>query len=136
MRLVSAAPDQVVLEVDGIRRTIAVAAYGPEVHLDSPSGAVALTALPRFADPREQRAPGALLAPMPGTVVRIAVETGQHVTAGSPLLWLEAMKMEHQVLAPQDGVVADLRVTAGQQVEMGALLAVVEAVVDARQLTD
>ncbi len=128
VRLIEAAPDRVVLEVDGIRRTHAVAAYGASVYLDGPSGAVALTALPRFADPQEQRAPGALLAPMPGTVVRLAVTAGQLVTAGSPLLWLEAMKMEHQVLAPQDGVVTDLRVAAGQQVEVGAVLAVVEAV--------
>ena len=44
---------------------------------------------------------------------------------GQPLLWLEAMKMEHTIAAPADGVVGELRVEAGQQVEVGAVLAVV-----------
>ena len=41
------------------------------------------------------------------------------------LLWLEAMKMQHQVTAPVTGTVAELHVTEGQQVEVGAVLAVV-----------
>ncbi|WP_035795059.1 acetyl/propionyl/methylcrotonyl-CoA carboxylase subunit alpha [Kitasatospora mediocidica] len=126
IRLLSAAPDQVVLELDGIRRTLHVARYGSHVHVDCAAGAVALTALPRFPEPQQQRTPGALLAPMPGTVIRLAAAVGDRVAAGQPLLWLEAMKMEHQVVAPQDGTVTDLRAVAGQQVELGAVLAVVE----------
>ncbi|MDH6137212.1 propionyl-CoA carboxylase alpha chain [Kitasatospora sp. MAA4] len=127
VRLLSAAPDQVVLELDGLRRTLHVARYGSAVQIDGAAGAVALTALPRFPEPQQQHAPGALLAPMPGTVVRLAVAVGDRVSAGHPLLWLEAMKMEHQVVAPQDGTVTELRAVAGQQVELGAVLAVVEA---------
>ena len=56
---------------------------------------------------------------MPGTVVRIAVEVGAAVAAGQPLLWLEAMKMEHAVRAPVAGVVAELPVAVGQQVAQG-----------------
>jgi propionyl-CoA carboxylase alpha chain len=63
---------------------------------------------------------------MPGTVVRIAFGEGDPVAAGRPLLWLEAMKMEHEVASPTDGVLAELRVRPGQQVEVGAVLAVVE----------
>ena len=80
----------------------------------------------RFADPSAQVAAGSLLAPMPGTVVRVAVVAGDSVTAGQPLLWLEAMKMEHTITAPTDGVVTELPVEAGQQVEVGAVLAVVK----------
>jgi propionyl-CoA carboxylase alpha chain len=64
---------------------------------------------------------------MPGSIVRLAVAVGDRVRAGQPLLWLEAMKMEHQVSAPVEGVVEELPVQLGQQVEIGAVLAVVRA---------
>jgi propionyl-CoA carboxylase alpha chain len=51
---------------------------------------------------------------------------GDEVAAGQPLLWLEAMKMEHLIAAPAAGIVAELPVTAGQQVEVGTTLAVVK----------
>ncbi|WP_409465695.1 acetyl/propionyl/methylcrotonyl-CoA carboxylase subunit alpha [Amycolatopsis sp. GA6-003] len=123
--LVSAAPNQVVLDIAGVRRTFAVARYDSVSYVDSPLGSVALTAEPRFADPDSALAAGSLLAPMPGTVVRLAVSEGDSVRAGDPLLWLEAMKMEHRISAPADGVVAELPVEVGQQVEVGAVLAVV-----------
>jgi propionyl-CoA carboxylase alpha chain len=47
------------------------------------------------------------------------------VTAGQPLLWLEAMKMQHRITAPTDGVVTELRAAVGHQVDTGALLAVI-----------
>ncbi|WP_369184952.1 biotin carboxylase N-terminal domain-containing protein [Streptomyces sp. Y1] len=124
--LVEAAPDRVVLREDGIRRTYRVARHGDRVYVDTPAGGLALTALPRFPDPTEQADPGALLAPMPGTVVRVTAAVGDTVTAGQPLLVLEAMKMEHRVAAPADGVLTELRAAPGRQVELGALLAVVK----------
>ncbi|MCF3964975.1 acetyl-CoA carboxylase biotin carboxyl carrier protein subunit, partial [Streptomyces fuscigenes] len=89
-------------------------------------GSYRLRALPRFADPRDRAEPGSLLAPMPGTVVRVAegIAEGAVVAAGDPLLWLEAMKMEHRVTAPAAGRLALLRAVPGQQVETGAVLAV------------
>ena len=54
-------------------------------------------------------------APMPGSVVAVLVSEGDAVSAGDPLVAIEAMKMEHQVLAPQDGVV-HLLVAVGDQV--------------------
>ena len=62
---------------------------------------------------------------MPGTVVRVEAGVGDVVTAGQPLLWLEAMKMQHRITAPTDGVVTELRATVGRQVDTGALLAVI-----------
>ncbi|MER5635650.1 biotin carboxylase N-terminal domain-containing protein [Kitasatospora sp. NPDC002227] len=126
VELVAAGPELVTLRAGGLTRTFRLAVYGALVHVDSPLGAVALTALDRFPDRSSEAAPGALLAPMPGTVVRTAVAPGESVTAGQPLLWLEAMKMEHKVCAPADGVLTDLHVKPGQQVDLGALLAVVE----------
>ncbi|WP_370961500.1 biotin carboxylase N-terminal domain-containing protein [Amycolatopsis sp. cg9] len=123
--LVSAAPGRVVLDVAGVRRTFDVARRDGVSYVDSALGSVALRAEPRFADPDAALAAGSLVAPMPGTVVRLAVQAGDPVKAGDPLLWLEAMKMEHRIAAPADGVVAELPVTVGQQVEVGTILAVV-----------
>ncbi|MZD09059.1 ATP-grasp domain-containing protein [Streptomyces sp. SID5785] len=123
VEVVHAAPGLVVLEAGGVRRRFAVAAYGDRVHVNG----TALTALPRFTDPREQRAPGSLLAPMPGTVVRLAegLAEGAAVTGGQPLIWLEAMKMEHRICAPATGTLTALHAAVGRQVEVGSLLAVV-----------
>lgn len=124
--LVDMTPDQVVFEVGGVRRKFEVARYDGLVCVDSALGAVALRPEPRFADPAAQVAAGSLVAPMPGTVTRLAVAAGDRVSAGQPLLWLEAMKMEHTIAAPSGGVVTELPVAAGQQVEVGAVLAVVK----------
>ena len=80
--------------------------------------------VPRFTDPADAVASGSLLAPMPGSVVRVAVEDGASVAAGDPVLVLEAMKMQHTINAPSDGVVTDL-VAVGAQVAAGDVLAVV-----------
>ncbi|MFG2226952.1 acetyl/propionyl/methylcrotonyl-CoA carboxylase subunit alpha [Streptomyces sp. NPDC048644] len=127
VRLLDLAADRVVLEVAGLRREFTVARYGDRVHTDTATGAHAFTALPRFPDPTARAEPGSLLAPMPGTVIRIApgLAEGAAVEAGQPLLWLEAMKMEHKITAPAAGTLASLPVTAGTQVEVGTLLAVV-----------
>ncbi|MGW4378691.1 acetyl/propionyl/methylcrotonyl-CoA carboxylase subunit alpha [Kitasatospora sp. NPDC004531] len=127
VQLLGSTPESVDLAVGRLRRRYRIARHGDQVHVDAPTEHHTLTVLDRFPDPAGQLAPGTLLAPMPGTVVRIAAEAGRPVTAGQPLLWLEAMKMEHQVTAPADGTLAELPVTVGQQVETGTVLAVVTA---------
>jgi propionyl-CoA carboxylase alpha chain len=122
---VSAEPAEVVLDTGGVRLRFAVAWYDRSVHVESVLGPVRLTPVERLPDPAEQVAPGTLLAPMPGSVVRIAVREGDSVERGQPVLWLEAMKMEHQILAPADGVVTALHAEVGSQVETGVVLAVV-----------
>jgi len=126
VRLITATPTQVDLDVAGVRRRFAIAVYPRLVCVDSPLGPVALTPVERFPGPTAHLAAGSLLAPTPGSVVRVAVAVGDHVEKGQPLLWLEAMKMEHAVNAPTAGIVAELPVAAGQQVDVGSVLAVVE----------
>jgi propionyl-CoA carboxylase alpha chain len=63
---------------------------------------------------------------MPGTVARVGVSVGERVSRGQPLLWLEAMKMEHLIAAPTAGMVEELPAGPGQQVEVGSVLAVVK----------
>ncbi|MDQ1743864.1 MAG: propionyl-CoA carboxylase alpha chain [Pseudonocardiales bacterium] len=124
LRLVSAGPDEVVLEDDGLRHAFRVARFDGLVYLDSILGAVVLSPVPRLPEPAAATAAGSLFAPMPGSVVRIAVSAGDQVAAGQPLLWLEAMKMQHPVLAPVAGTVLELPITLDQQVELGSVLAV------------
>lgn len=136
IELLAATPDVVTLAVPGprgpVRRRFDVARYpsigaGPVlVAVDSPLGPVSVRRLPRFEDPSEHVAEGSLLAPMPGAVIRVAAEAGSRVELGQPILWLEAMKMEHTITAPATGVLAELNVTAGQQVDVGTVLAVVQ----------
>ncbi|NNG37978.1 biotin/lipoyl-binding protein [Flexivirga sp. ID2601S] len=94
--------------------------------VDGPHGAIDLTLEPRFVDPQEAVASGSLLAPMPGVVTAVSAAVGDSVTAGAPLLVLEAMKMQHSITAPADGVVSELPVSVGTQVTAGAVLAVID----------
>jgi len=127
VRVVSAGRTRVTLELDGVTRHFDVLPHGGRVYVDTASGAYTFTALPRFTDPADRTEPGSLLAPMPGTVVRLAdgLAEGAAVEAGQPLIWLEAMKMEHRILAPASGTLTALHAAPGLQVEVGALLAVV-----------
>ena len=128
--VLAAAPDAVTIERDGVATTYACRVTGlpgrETVDVDAPSGYRRLVRVPRFLDPSEQVASGSLLAPMPGSVVKVLVEQGQQVAAGDPVLVLEAMKMQHTVSAPTDGVVSRLEVAPGTQVAAGEVMAVVE----------
>lgn len=61
-------------------------------------------------------------APMPGTVVRVEVASGDAVKAGQDLVFIEAMKMETPVKAAQDGTIASIEVSKGEAVETGKVL--------------
>ncbi len=67
----------------------------------------------------------AVVAPMPGRLVRVLVAPGDTVQAGQGLAVVEAMKMENEVASPAAGVVSDVRAAAGDSVESGAVLVVV-----------
>ena len=131
-RVLVSTAHEVVLEVDGVRSRHGVRVHEDvastirSVHVTGPAGQLDLVELERYPDPSAQVAPGSLLAPMPGSVIRVDVTIGDTVTAGQPLLVLEAMKMEHEILAPADGVLAELPVAVGTQVDAGSLLAAIE----------
>lgn len=121
----TASPDQVVLtDAGGVEIPFDVRRYGADVFVDSALGSVHVVAVPRFVEPGSSTAAGSLVAPMPGVVVRVGAEAGASVTRGQPLVWLEAMKMEHTIAAPADGVLTELKARAGDQVEVGQVLAV------------
>ncbi|WP_439937520.1 acetyl/propionyl/methylcrotonyl-CoA carboxylase subunit alpha [Nocardia sp. N13] len=96
-----------------------------DVWVDGPRRSARLREVPRFTDPADAVASGSLLAPMPGTVVKVVAEAGAEVAAGDVVLVLEAMKMQHTVTAPYDGTVTEINVEPGTQVASGEVLAVV-----------
>ena len=65
---------------------------------------------------------GRVVAPMPGKIVKIAVSSGQPVSAHDLLIVLEAMKMEHRIEAPGDGTIEKIHVSEGEIVGGDALL--------------
>jgi propionyl-CoA carboxylase alpha chain len=125
-RVLSATPDRVDLVCAGIRRIVAVTRIGTTAYVDSPLGHDVLAEVERFPDPSAAAHAGSLLAPMPGTVVRVTAAVGDSVEAGTAIITIEAMKMEHAIRTPAPGVVTALPVSVGTQVDSGTVLAVVE----------
>ena len=70
----------------------------------------------------EPSGPAPLIAPMPGMIVRIAVDVGDTVTAGQGLIVMEAMKMENELRATTAGTVKAILAREGTAVEKGAIL--------------
>ena len=66
-----------------------------------------------------------VLAPMPGKVVRVLVESGSTVAAGQGLLVVEAMKMQNEIKSPKEGKVERINVREGQAVNAGEVLVVI-----------
>jgi propionyl-CoA carboxylase alpha chain len=126
LEVLGASGDRVDLAIGGVRRTVAVHRDHATSFVTSSLGTTTLTEIPRFPKPDDLSVPGSLVAPMPGTVVRINVREGSPVTAGTAIVVLEAMKMEHTVAAPADGVVAEVCVHQGESVDVGTVLAVVD----------
>jgi biotin carboxyl carrier protein len=68
--------------------------------------------------------PAEIKSPMPGKVVRALIKAGDSVTAGQPVLVVEAMKMENELKAPRDGKIVEVRASEGQAIEAGQTLVV------------
>ena len=77
------------------------------------------------AAPAVTAAGEAVNAPMPGTILKVAVTAGQAVKEGDLLIVLEAMKMENEIFAPKAGTVAQVLVNKGSSVDTGAALVVI-----------
>jgi acetyl/propionyl-CoA carboxylase alpha subunit len=121
-----AEPASVELAVDGVRRRYRVARYGERWWVDSELGSYSFIEEDRFPEAAPTPPAGSLVAPMPGLVARVAVRPGDRVEAGTVLVVMEAMKMEHAVAAPGPGQVREILVRPGEQVGAGTVLAVVD----------
>ena len=120
-------PEGLDLEWSGRRIGYAVAADGDRLHVTGDSETVTVTVLPRFGAPDRGLAAGGFAAPMPGVITEVRVTPGEQVAAGSTLVVMEGMKMEHHVSAPCDGTVTEVLVNPGDQVDSGSPLLVFEA---------
>ena len=118
--------DRLEVEWNGRRAGWAVTRHGDAVHLTGSHETLTVTVLPRFAAPEQAGAAGGFAAPMPGVIVEVRVEPGEHVAAGRTLVVMEGMKMEHHVSAPCDGTVIEVLVAPGDQVDSGSHLLVFE----------
>ncbi|MGE0046928.1 MAG: biotin carboxylase N-terminal domain-containing protein [Hyphomonadaceae bacterium] len=123
-RALHAAPDRVEAEIDGARVAADIAKAGDAWQVSTAQGDLSFRELPRFPTAEIQGVAGGLVAPMPGRVIALHIETGQDVEKDALLLVLEAMKMEHRITAPSRGAVAEIRVAVGDQVATGELLVV------------
>ncbi len=79
-----------------------------------------------FGQTLENSQGGVVKAPMPGLILRLEVEPGTVVKEGTPLLIMEAMKMENEIRSPVAGTVKEIRVVPNQAVEKDDLLLVIE----------
>ncbi|GAB2027691.1 acetyl-CoA carboxylase biotin carboxyl carrier protein subunit [Lactovum odontotermitis] len=88
----------------------------------APAAVSPAPAAPAAAPSVRSASADAIKAPMPGAILRILVNVGEHVEENQPLMILEAMKMENQIVADKAGTVSEIHVTAGNQVNPGDAL--------------
>jgi len=106
-------------DADGLRVTLGGKTFAAQVR--SPLEKVLREV--RHATPAESG--WKLLAPMPGLVVSVKVAPGESVSAGTPILIMEAMKMQNELAAEAAGVVEQVHVAPRQSVEAGQTLVTV-----------
>ena len=131
--VVEVAEDGSVL-VDGIAYDVALegetALVGGEALPLEVSGLAMTAALPAVAGvappAADEAGAGAVLAIMPGKIIRVMVEVGQQVEEGEPVCVLEAMKMENELQARQGGSVRAVHVKPGEDVEKDQVLVEIE----------
>lgn len=99
---------------------LSTARFRPAAHDTLPS--LVPAAPPPIAPSPLRAVRGAISAPMPGTIVTVAVSPGDQVRIGQVLLKLEAMKMVNAIKSPRDGVIAAVPVQPGQSVTYGQVL--------------
>jgi 3-methylcrotonyl-CoA carboxylase alpha subunit len=109
--------------IDGHRQQLTVAAESNKYCLFSDSFSMRfMLDTPDLGITDNTDTVGGLSAPMNGTIVTLLVDVGESVEKGTPLLIMEAMKMEHTIKAPSNGCVNEYYFQAGQLVDGGAAL--------------
>jgi propionyl-CoA carboxylase alpha chain len=110
------------LELDGLWRRCLVCDYGVDIAVDSADGHSRFQAVDDAESSADAGSAADAVAPLPGVVVAVAVGVGDSVETGTPLVVMEAMKMEHQIVAVGAGVVERVAVSPGESVDYQQLL--------------
>ncbi|MGX9792624.1 acetyl/propionyl/methylcrotonyl-CoA carboxylase subunit alpha [Mycobacterium sp. MMS18-G62] len=120
--------DRLALTLDGVRTEYLVAAADGQIWLSGAGHTAVIDELrePPVRPDDEHSGDAELTSPMPGSVVAVGVADGERVEAGTVVVTVEAMKMEHALAAPIHGVV-ELLVATGDQVKVGQPLARIAA---------
>ena len=119
--------ERLTLELDGVRRTLLAIRRGETLYLEWDGTLHTITRVDPIAEAEASHThQGGLTAPMNGSIVRVLVEAGQAVEAGTALVVLEAMKMEHSIRAPHAGTVKALYCSEGELVAEGTALVELE----------
>ena len=131
----AAAPDEaeprvrrsVDVEVDGRRFSVAMwVPEGAPVAVAAGGGARATRPKPAASAGGGGAGAGQVIAPMQGTIVKVLVAVGDAVDVGTPVVVLEAMKMENQIAAEKAGTISEVRCEPGQAVGAGDVVIVIE----------
>ncbi|OZD12520.1 acetyl/propionyl-CoA carboxylase subunit alpha [Rhodococcus sp. 06-156-3C] len=116
--------DTIVTVVDGHRETARFAHAENATWISSSRGTWSMSTVSEPSVRAEEAHSGnaEIVSPMPGSVIAVEVATGDAVSAGSAVVVVEAMKMEHALTTPVDGTV-ELAVSVGDQVQVDQVLA-------------
>jgi len=124
VRVLARGADSLQVELGGQIQQVHLVEVDQELHLFR-GGRQVLLRVARTEDALQVTAgaeEGSLLTPLPGTVVAVHVTAGQQVTRGTPLVTVEAMKMEHTLTAPYDGTVTRVAFGLTERVAAGSVL--------------
>jgi biotin carboxyl carrier protein len=118
IELIEVRGDEAELRIDGRTHFVPFVNSGTEISF-AYDGEIWIVELADKARARARHRDHSMSAPMPGVVLKILVNVGDEVAKGTPLLILEATKMEHQIAAPRDGTVASINCKEGEMVQPG-----------------
>jgi acetyl/propionyl-CoA carboxylase alpha subunit len=126
-QVVSFEPGSIRVTFDGVQRSFRISEAGEQFFVQSQSSSRLVTRAARYPRSHAASEHESAYAPMPGQVLKVLVSLGQQVSAGNPLVILEAMKMEQTLRASADGVVEAVLVKQGDVVAPGDTLVQIAA---------
>ncbi|MCS5592618.1 MAG: acetyl/propionyl/methylcrotonyl-CoA carboxylase subunit alpha [Gammaproteobacteria bacterium] len=127
VKLLSYHEDVLKALIDGVEASAVVLSYKKDITIFSNGRVVDLHLFaPELDGDTIDVNGGRLVAPMPGSIVQVMVETDSFVDKGQPLLVMDSMKVETTIAANFDGVVKGVHIAPGDQVQEGTLLIEIE----------
>jgi 3-methylcrotonyl-CoA carboxylase alpha subunit len=119
IELLSVGDGEAIVAVDGQRSVVPFMTDGDRIEFQVQGEVYSATVAEQGARKRKRGGEHSMSAPMPGVVLKVMAAVGDKVAKGTPLIVLEAMKMEHQLTAPTDGVVKKVNCREGELVQPG-----------------